>query len=325
MLPRPAFALPLRAALACAALAALAFLPACGGGAGQQARSESYSSGQAAIAVDASVQPAVAPIAAAFQQNYPDAQLSLHTAPEGEAVRLLLADSVRLAVLPRQLSAAEQAQLAAAKAGVRHTVLGLDAIALITHPANPDTALTLGQVVALLRGQARTWQALGRRTRGADSLRIVVDHPRSSIARFLADSLLRGQALPPQISSLQTTAAVVDYVAQNKNAIGLVGLAWVADESDSTTNRFLARVRVLNLAASDSARPVKPYQFNLANGSYPLRRVLYLANREPRMGPATGFANFATGDIGQRILYQRELLQAIRLTRQIRLVPGNVE
>jgi phosphate transport system substrate-binding protein len=51
-----------------------------------------------------------------------------------------------------------------------------------------------------------------------------------------------------------------------------------------------------------------PTQNNLAEGTYPLTRDLYLINCQGFSGLGMGFASFIAGDIGQRIVLKSGLL-----------------
>jgi phosphate transport system substrate-binding protein len=55
---------------------------------------------------------------------------------------------------------------------------------------------------------------------------------------------------------------------------------------------------------------VQPYQGYLAQGTYPLKREVFIISREARAGLGTGFASFITGDKGQRIILKSGLVPA---------------
>jgi phosphate transport system substrate-binding protein len=60
---------------------------------------------------------------------------------------------------------------------------------------------------------------------------------------------------------------------------------------------------------------LQPYQAYLALKTYPLRRELFVINREARTGIASGFASFVAGTKGQLIILKSGLLPATGQTR----------
>jgi phosphate transport system substrate-binding protein len=111
---------------------------------------------------------------------------------------------------------------------------------------------------------------------------------------------------------------VVDYVSKNQNALGLIGLEWVSDRDDSTTNAFLDKIKVVALAG-DSTH-FQPYQAYLALKYYPLMRTISIINREGRTGLGTGFAAFFASERGQRIVLKAGLVPK---TMPLRIIQVN--
>jgi phosphate transport system substrate-binding protein len=120
------------------------------------------------------------------------------------------------------------------------------------------------------------------------------------------DSVAKVKTLPANCFAMNDNKAVVDYVAKNRNALGLIGLEWISDKDDTTRNSFLNRVKVVALAG-DSTN-FQPYQAYLALKYYPLMRTITAINREGRTGLATGFAAFFASERGQRIVLKAGLL-----------------
>jgi phosphate transport system substrate-binding protein len=94
----------------------------------------------------------------------------------------------------------------------------------------------------------------------------------------------------------------------------VIGVNWISDRRDSTSIRFLKKVNVVGISRSDNPASeddyIQPYQGYLAQGTYPLRREVFIVSREARAGLGTGFASFITGDKGQRIILKSGLVPA---------------
>ncbi len=114
---------------------------------------------------------------------------------------------------------------------------------------------------------------------------------------------------------MNSNKAVVDYVSQKPNAIGLIGVSWISDRDDSTAIQFLKSIRVASVSRDDEA--VQPYQAYIANRQYPLCRDVFVISREARTGLGTGFTAFVAGDKGQRIVLKSGMVPA---TMPVRIV-----
>jgi phosphate transport system substrate-binding protein len=140
---------------------------------------------------------------------------------------------------------------------------------------------------------------------------------------MLRDSLLNGGELSKNCFAVNSNPDVIDYVANNKNAIGLIGIAWISDRDDSTSNSFIHKIRVAELVPHDpehaEAATMKPYQAYIALKQYPLWRKVQIVSREARVGLGTGFASFVASDRGQRIILKSGLVPALAPVRIVQL------
>jgi phosphate transport system substrate-binding protein len=146
-------------------------------------------------------------------------------------------------------------------------------------------------------------------------IEIVFDNPNSGLIRHLKDSVANVKTLPPNCFAVETNTAVIDHVAENRNALGLIGLEWISDKDDSTSNTFLEKIKVMGVAG-DSTH-FKPYQGYLALKYYPLSRRITILSREARSGLGSGFMAFVASEKGQRIVLKAGLLP---VTMPLRLV-----
>lgn len=140
------------------------------------------------------------------------------------------------------------------------------------------------------------------------------------------DSICNGKPLAEgNVSALRTNQQVINYVAQNPDAIGVIGVNWLGNRSDTTNLSFREEIRVMAVSAEDVATPgnsYKPYQAYLYYGNYPLARPIYAILNDPRNGLPWGFTSFMTSDKGQRIILKSGLVPA---TQPIRVVHVNGE
>jgi len=315
-----------------ALLLTVGLLPACNSPSGSQSEpTDTPTSGHVGISVDETFAPILESQVDTFQKLYPDAHVRATYQPEDSVMLDFLNDKVKLAVVSRDLNAEEKAELAKQTMTPIATHIGIDGLAIILHPSNPDSLLTLTQLRSIFSGQTTSWKQVGGQAKLGD-INVVFDANRSSTLRFVRDSLLRGQPLTKRVFAANSNPEALAYVAAHPAAIGVVGINWVSDHDDPNVMSFLRSVRV----AAITARPnptkddyIKPFQRYLAPYTpqqlqadrdlqrYPLQRNIYIISREARTGLGSGFASFVAGQKGQLIFYKSGLLPA---KMQVRIV-----
>lgn len=278
-------------------------------------------SGFIKIAIDESLRPLIDTEVNTFEALYTRADIESLYFPEADAIDALMKDSVRLAVVTRKFTSEEKEYFKKLKITPTELDVALSAIALIVHRDNQDTLISIDQIKALLQGRINLWSQLGSQNKAG--IEIVFDNPNSGLIRHLKDSVARVETLPANCFAVKNNEAVIDYVSENKNALGLIGIEWISDKDDSTSNTFLNRVRVLGVAG-DSTH-FKPYQAYLALKYYPLSRKITILSREARTGLGNGFMAFVASERGQRIVLKSGLVPVTMPLRVIEVDPRPFE
>lgn len=273
--------------------------------------------GSILIAVDETLRPLFEAEEKAFEGLYAEADIRLVYVPESEAAALLVKDSVRMAILGRKLNAPEEEQIRQLKIYPATTKIASDAIALIVHPDNPDTLLSYFQLKDILTGRISRWQELDSLEGAAEGeIQLVFDHEKSSTLRFLKDTVGMEEN-QPNFFALEDNQEVLEYVAQNPRAIGVIGLSWISDSDDPAVQFSRGKIKVLGISGPGKLEFYQPYQGYVALGVYPFTRDIYVVSREARAGLGSGFTAFLANEKGQRIILKTGLLPA---TMPIRLV-----
>jgi len=290
---------------------------------GTAAATDTPTSGAISISVDETFAPIIKSEVDTFQKLYQNAKVTAYYKPEQEAVQDLLSDKVRVAVLSRELNATEKAEFDRMKLVPRATRIATDGLAIIVHPSNPDSLLSVPQLRDIFTGKTQQWSQVSRK-KNLGTINVVFDANRSSTTRYIQDSVTRGAALTPRAFAAKSNSALLDYVANHPNAIGVVGANWISDRDDAAVQKFLKSVRVVGVSTETGAPNlddyVQPYQAYLALKTYPLTRSVYVISREARTGLGTGFMSFVAGNQGQLIILKSGLLPAIG---QMRVVNTN--
>lgn len=291
------------------------FLSVLGCGAPGTEGLDTITSGSIRIGVDEALEPLISTGIYNFTQINPEASIDADYLPESEAYALLADDSVRLVIGGRKLLPAEEKMFEQKKLTPRYTPLAVDAIAFLVHPSLDTRSMTRQELQSVFSGAVSTWPTLGLDI-GKDSIYLVFDHPGSGTitAMRLAFGL---DALPPNSYALENYAAVVDYVAANPNAIGIVANNWIETLGATARRAFEAGVRVLGVGNETRNPYALPEQTFIADSTYPFVRTIYGISREPRVGLGTGFLSFLAGERGQRIVLKSGLLPVAMPSREL--------
>ena len=228
-------------------------------------------SGVIKIAVDESFQPVIDQEIGVFESIYTLAGIIPQYCSEVEAIDLLLKDSVRMAVTTRKLTSEERVTLENRKFFPKEIKIATDGIALIVNDQNQDSLISREEIQQIVSGEITSWKELGI-TSSPGKLQLVFDHPNSSTVRYVLDSLCPDRKLSDCLRAEKTNRRVIDYVAQNPEAMGVVGVSWLQNPEDSTNLSFLKQVKVLGVSRHRPAmsfNSFKPWQAYLALKEYP--------------------------------------------------------
>lgn len=281
---------------------------------------DTYTSGVIEIAADESFQPIVQEEIDVFEGTFPLAGIVPLYTTEVDAVNLLLKDSVRLAITTRTLTAEEMNSFHSRKFYPREIKLATDGLALIVNRQNPDSLISVNDIRRILTGEVKNWKEIYPKS-PLKEIRVVFDNRNSSTVRFATDSICGGKSLSTtEVKALRTNQQVIDYVAQTPDAIGVIGVNWLGNRSDTTNFSFRDEIRIMFVSAEQKAtleNSYRPYQAYLYYGNYPLARPIYILLNDPRNSLPWGFASFLTSDRGQRIILKSGLVPA---TQPVRIV-----
>lgn len=275
-------------------------------------------SGNIKISVDESYSLAMDAQISTFTAIYTYAVINAAYKNEVDCFTDLMNDSVRLIVVNRQLTPAEEQKLNSKQIIPKTTKVAYDAIAVIINKDNKDTIYTYEQIESIFKGKISKWTDINPASKNGD-INVVFDNNKSGNPRYFNEKFKLGSKFPEYCYAVNSNEEVINYVQKNSGAIGIISVNWISDSQDTVSQKFLEKINIA--AISDEGNTdgpfLKPYQAYIADGSYPFVREVYLINREYFTGLGTGFVNFVAGEKGQRIILKSGLVPA---TMPIRLV-----
>ena len=280
----------------------LGLLPACGSKPNPE-KEEAYLKAAEKLVADESFYPILDEELFYFNSQRLDT-IGVEYINEQEAVEKLMKQETWLAFTTRDFTAKEKKSLQDQKFLPRAIPIAYDGLSIIVNNTNPDSCITIKDFARLLRGEITQWNEI--------SIDVVFDNPLSSTVRWCVDSILGGKEFTnPNIGAVKTSAAVIDYVENHKNSLGIIGSNWLNDKRDTTNVTFKKNITVMGVSKLDSATKAnswKPYQYYLYNGNYPLRRTIYALLNDTRNGTPTAFAHYCQLPKGQMIILRSGLL-----------------
>lgn len=300
-------------------------LAACNGSS-DPSYTDTATSGSITISADESLKPIVDAELEVFHSIYPAANIRVIYTNEYDAIDLMCRDSARIAIVTRGLLPEEKARFEKDKITPRYSPFAYDAIAVLVNREIKDSLFGMDQIAGMLTGKIKTWKDLNPAS-SPTPLQIVFDDARSGITRYCQDSVISGQKLSSNCFAVHGNAGVITRVEEDKNTIGLIGVAWISDQDDSLARGFTQRVRVASLiprVENPESPSMKPWQAYIALKQYPLWREVQIISREARVGLGTGFASFIASDKGQRIVLKSGLVPAKAPVRLIQINHQNL-
>lgn len=238
-------------------------------------------------------------LAEAYQKVKPEIIVSVSGGGSGVGIANMMSGDVDIANSSRKMKEKEEEE--AKKHGYTpvHTSIGYDGIAIYVHKDNPIQSITLEQLKDLFGdgGKLAKWSELGVNL-GADADPVVLASRQnnSGTYEFFREAVLGGDKgrFKTSCNNLNGSKDVVDFCAKTKSAIGYSGIAYATDQ-----------VRVVPVVKSAGAAPVMPTVDTVLDGSYAIRRPLFMITKGAPEGDVKGYLDWIVGDAGQKVLQDK--------------------
>jgi hypothetical protein len=272
------------------------------------------------LSVDETLKPVIDSNILIFESQYKEAKIKSVFTNEVEAFNNLISDSSAMIVVTRKLNKDELKYFDQIKIVPHITKIAYDAIALICNKKNKDSLLSMNLIKDICSGKKTNWKEINKDSK-LGPIQLIFESGKASTVRYMR-GLINDAPLAKNSYEVKSCDSIINYVEKNVNSIGIIGVNWISDNSDSTSVKFLDKVTIMELNAKESFYKgidefFKPYQAYIATGDYPLKREVYTISREAFAGVATGFSGFMAAEKGQRIFLHAGLVPA---TMPVRLV-----
>jgi len=247
-----------------------------------------------------------------FEYKYDSVKLNIQYKNEAEMLEDFRTGKASVLVTTRALDSLEKVSLARRDTiYVREIKIAYDAVALIGNKAFDDNKLDFDGLKKFFSPQ----------NTAADAPQMVFEDQHSSVVKFVLNKLGYKEKISSRVYALKSTEEVIDYVKNNKNAIGFVPFNFLSDVNDERIKRIYDSVKIISLHAKDkNGNPIRvsANQSDIATGDYPLIRNIYTEMRFSYDDNLEWlFVNFLFKDQGERIFLKDGLIPARMPARDV--------
>ncbi len=229
-----------------------------------------------------------------FMKANPDVSVAVTGGGSGTGIAALFSNTCDIAELSRELKTEELALAEKKGFKPREITVALDGLAVVVHPDNPLSGLTLNQLAAIFSGAVKNWKEVG----GSDLPIVLLSREVNSGTHvYFKEHVLRGNNKDSQVEfaatalMLPSSQAIADEVAQNPGAIGYFGMGYISN-----------RDKALAIALDADSAYVQPTIENVVSKAYPISRPLLMVTRGEPQGLVDRFLEFVLSEAGQKIV-----------------------
>jgi phosphate transport system substrate-binding protein len=229
-----------------------------------------------------------------YQSINPGVQVAVTGGGSGTGIAALINGTVDIANASREIKPEELAAAAANGINAIQFIVARDAIAIVVHPDNPVSQLSIGQLSDIYAGKINNWSEVGGEDRPI--VRLSRETNSGTHVFFLEAVVRQGNADDHTLFATDTlllpsSEGITAEVRQNPNAIGYDGLGYVTPD-----------VKVIAVAKEDTGPYILPSAETVHANLYPVARDLYMYTAGEPKGEIAAYLEWIMGEEAQRIV-----------------------
>lgn len=251
-------------------------------------------SGDISIVGSNTVTPLASVWAEEFMAANPKVRIAVSGPGSGAGIAALINGTTDICQSSRAIKASEIEQAKANGVQPFETQVASDALAVVVHPSNPISELTIAQLSGIYTGQITNWKEVG----GNDARMVVLSRDTNSGTHvFFKEHVVQMDGLPtkntkleygPAVLFLPSTEEGATETAKNQNAIFYPGLAYVTNS-----------VKVVAVKKTADSPAVKASVSAALDGTYPVSRPLLFYTNGAPTGVIQSFIDYGLSAKGQ--------------------------
>ncbi len=232
------------------------------------------------VAGSTSIQPFADRWAEIYMTKYPGRIVNVQGGGSSSGIQAARSGAADIGTSSRELKPEEK--------DLTEIVVARDGLAVIVHPSNPVSDLTISQVRQIFAGEQRSWKDFGGRNRAIT----VVTREEGSGTRGAFQELVMGKVRITKGAIVEDSNGTVrEIVAGDPDSIGYISLGLVN-----------SAVKALNLDG------VMPTDANILENRYRLVRPFLFVTKGPAGSEAKEFIDFVLSREGQDLIRKEGLI-----------------
>ena len=235
--------------------------------------------------------------AEAYREVEPDVAIAVTGGGSGTGIAALINGTVDIANASRAMKDSEIEDARANGIEPVEHIVAIDALAIIVHPDNPVSELSIQQLSDIYTGRITNWSEVG----GHDAAIVLLSRETNSGTHvyFLEEVIRQGSSdntdiFAPQTILMPSSVGITSELRRNPNAIGYDGLGYVDSEHE----------KILAISPDNESPSVFPSVETALAGEYPLARNLFMYTAGEPTDLIAEYLNWILGPEGQAIVTQ---------------------
>jgi len=247
---------------------------------------QDLASGTLSISVAEPIKPLVRAWITGMTLRHPRLKIAVASEGSGDGLAALLEHRTEVAAMARRLTATEIAEFVREYGYEPSEVpVAADALAIYVHKDNPIAGLALDELDAMfcrerqrgLRYDVDSWGLVGAMDEWFEApVELYGRNGKSGTGYFFREEVCKDGSFLPKLVDEHGTASTVLDVGANPNGIGFGAVGYGTSQ-----------VKPIPIASVKGGRYVEPTLQAAMDGTYPLRRNLYLYIAKPPKAPPT--------------------------------------
>jgi phosphate transport system substrate-binding protein len=216
-------------------------------------------------------------------------QVSVTGGGSGTGIAAIINGTTDICASSRDMQQKEKDEAKSKNVNIVEKVIAYDGLAVIVHPDNPISELTMEQVKKVFTGAYKNWKDLG----GPDqSITALSRESNSGTYVFFQEHVLEKENFDPTVKLMPASSSIAQSISQDKWSIGYLGLGYTKE----------GNIKVLNIKKDANSPAVTPGYNTVLDKSYSIARPLFLIfNGEPQ-GINASYLEFCMSLEGQKIV-----------------------
>jgi len=224
-----------------------------------------------------------------YMKSNSEAAIQVTGGGSGTGISALINGATDIAISSRKMKRTEMDKMKE-----KYNTLGVeiacakDGITVFLHPSNKVKELTLKQLGQIYRGEIRNWKEVG----GADkNIKLYGRENSSGTYVFFQEHVVEGD-YAPSCQTLPGTAAVVNAVKKDPNAIGYGGAAYAEG------------IEICKVKQDENSPGVLASAETIKNDTYPVSRYLFMYIKNKPTGELKKFIDWILSPEGQKLVVE---------------------